>query len=196
MKPPRTSHSRRRFLVGMGITLLLPVGESWAAPSCAVLPPGLRRRIRVGRADFARWRNIVAHHSATLQGNAAMFDAHHRKVHRMENGLAYHFVIGNGRGSGDGRIEVGPRWTLQLQGGHVRSERFNQDSIGICLVGNFEEDVPTPRQLAAFAGLVEYLGRHVLLKRPRFLLHREIPGERTLCPGRAFPAKRMHRMFG
>ena len=96
----------------MGITLLLPLGESCAAPSCSVLPPGLRRRIRVKRADFERWRNIVAYHSATVQGNAAMFDAHHRKVHRMENGFAYDFVIGNGRGSGDGRIEVGPRRSL------------------------------------------------------------------------------------
>ena len=196
MNPPLTFRSRRGFLTGLGITLLLPVRALRAAPPGVVLSANLRRRIRVDGANFARWRNIVGHHSATVQGNAATFDAYHRNVHHMENGLAYHFVIGNGRGSRDGQIEVGPRWTRQLQGGHVHSERFNQDSIGICLVGNFEEEIPTPRQIAAFTGLVEFLRSEVLPETPQFLLHREIPGERTLCPGRAFPAKRMHRLFG
>lgn len=113
----------------------------------------------------------------------------------MENGLAYHFVIGNGTDSVDGRIEIGSRWTRQIQGGHVRSVRFNEDSIGICLVGNFEETQPTYPQLVAFIELVGFLRREVLPKPPKFFLHREIPGEHTLCPGRGFPAKRMHRLF-
>ena len=193
MKPP--PHRRRRFLARLGISLILPGWGLQAAPR-AVLSAKLRRRIWRDQVDYSRWRNIVGHHSATGQGNAAIFDAYHRNVHHMENGLAYHFVIGNGTDSGDGQIEIGPRWFRQIQGGHVRSERFNQDSIGICLVGNFEETIPTPRQIAAFISLVDFLRQSVLPKPPQFLVHREIPGERTLCPGRAFPAKRMHRLFG
>src|SRR3974390_2523242 len=65
-----------------------------------------------------RWRWLVIHHSGTEYGNAAIYDRQHRE-RGMENGLAYHFVIGNGVDSGDGEIEIGPRWLKQLKGGHV-----------------------------------------------------------------------------
>ncbi|MBN2712959.1 MAG: hypothetical protein JXR97_11105, partial [Planctomycetes bacterium] len=66
------------------------------------------------------WRYIVIHHSSTASGNAAKFDREHRSgEHPMENGMAYHFVIGNGNGSEDGLVEVGERWKKQLPGGHV-----------------------------------------------------------------------------
>ncbi|MBE7500152.1 MAG: N-acetylmuramoyl-L-alanine amidase [Verrucomicrobiales bacterium] len=97
---------------------------------------------------------------------------------------------------GDGQIEIGPRWTQQIQGGHVRSLAGNEDSIGICLVGNFEVSRPTTRQLAALVELVKFLRQEVLPRRPEFLVHRELSGESTLCPGRLFPASRMHRLCG
>ena len=43
-----------------------------------------------------RWQYIVVHNSGTRQGNARVFDYYHRHVRQMRNGLAYHFVIGNG----------------------------------------------------------------------------------------------------
>ena len=68
-------------------------------------------------------------------GTVKGMDRYHREVRHMENGLAYHFVIGNGSGMGDGDIGIGSRWTKQLDGGHLTSERQNQVSLGICLVG-------------------------------------------------------------
>ncbi|MCZ7635286.1 MAG: hypothetical protein M5U12_04070 [Verrucomicrobia bacterium] len=53
-----------------------------------------------------------------------------------------------------------------------------------------------PRQLAAFEELVKFLRQEVLPRRPDFLVHRELSGESTLCPGRLFPTARMHRLFG
>ncbi|MHB1310217.1 MAG: N-acetylmuramoyl-L-alanine amidase [Limisphaerales bacterium] len=157
---------------------------------------GLESRIRLPRQTFSRWRRIIGHHSATASGNAAKFDAYHRRTRLMENGLGYHFLIGNGSDSGDGQIEIGTRWTRQIQGGHVRSLEYNEDSIGICLVGNFEVTRPTPKQLAAFTELVKFLRQEVLPKRPEFLVHRELKGERTLCPGKLFPVAQMHQLFG
>ena len=61
----------------------------------------------------SQWQRIVVHHSAIKYGNATKYDATHRS-RGMKNGLAYHFVIGNGIDSGDGEIEVGPRWKKQL----------------------------------------------------------------------------------
>jgi N-acetyl-anhydromuramyl-L-alanine amidase AmpD len=143
----------------------------------------------------AKWKHIIGHHSATRNGNAAIFDRYHREVRHMEHGLGYHFIIGNGTDSADGAIEIGPRWTEQLRGGHVKSLAWNENSIGICLVGNFEATRPTPKQMAALEQLIAYLRNDLLNGKPTLRLHREIKGEQTLCPGRNFPAKRIHKLF-
>ena len=85
-----------------------------------------------------RWRYIIVHNSGTRQGNAKAFDYYHRFVRRMPNGLAYHFVIGNGTSSGDGEIEIGNRWRRQINGGHVHSDYLNSIALGICLVRRFQ----------------------------------------------------------
>lgn len=142
-----------------------------------------------------RWRWIVAHHSAIKQGNAAIYGRAHLQ-RGMENGLAYHFVIGNGVDSGDGQIEIGPRWMRQIKGGHVHREEINEVGIGICLVGNFTETRPTTRQMQAFRELMDYLRADVVGPRIRFAVHKEIDIGRTACPGRNFPTSEMHRLYG
>ena len=137
----------------------------------------------------------MGHHSGIKYGNAVIFDRAHRE-RGMENGLAYHFVIGNGIDSGDGEIEIGPRWFRQIQGGHVHREDVNEVGVGICLVGNFEETKPTPKQLMAFRELVGYLRSDVVGKNVKFAVHREIDPGRTVCPGRFFPIAEMHRRYG
>lgn len=149
-------------------------------------------RLRVGPN---RWRWIVAHHSAIPQGNAAIYGRAHRE-RGMENGLAYHFVIGNGIDSGDGEIEIGPRWMRQIKGGHVHREDINEVGIGICLVGNFEQTRPTAKQMLAFQELMDYLRSNVVGTRIRFAVHKEIDPGRTACPGRFFPTAQMHRLYG
>jgi LysM repeat protein len=142
------------------------------------------------------WKYVVIHHSGTRSGNARIFHHYHLRSRGMENGLAYHFVIGNGTDSGDGEIEVGPRWTRQLQGGHLASEALNEISIGICFVGDFNRTRPTRRQIAALVELMNYLQIRMPDSRPKFRLHREINTRPTDCPGRLFPAAAMHRLFG
>jgi LysM repeat protein len=144
------------------------------------------------------WKYIVVHHSGSDSGNAKIFDYYHRS-RGMENGLAYHFVIGNGSESGDGEIEVGGRWPKQLKGGHLRSDEQNELAIGICLVGNFDKDRPTRKQIAALIELVNYLNKRVVAAgypRPKFVLHRDINIRPTDCPGKNFPAAAMYKMFG
>ncbi len=118
-------------------------------------------------------------------------DAHHRHVRRFPRGLAYHFVIGNGRGLGDGEIEVGPRWTRQQPGAHVVSTLRDESThalwddvaIGIVLVGNFEEAAPTRRQLATLTELVTSLRRRFQIAPARVFGHGEVEGAHTACPG-------------
>lgn len=139
------------------------------------------------------WTTIVAHHSAIKYGNAKIYDQAHRK-RGMKNGLAYHFIIGNGIDSGNGQIEMGPRWLKQQNGGHVRSYQVNQRAIGICLVGNFEQSVPSPAQMQAFMQLTDWLTQEVLPHRVRFAGHKDI--EQNLCPGKYFPLAQMHQRYG
>lgn len=142
-----------------------------------------------------RWTYIVGHHSGVDRGNAASYGRYHREERKMENGLAYHFVIGNGIDSGDGEVEIGPRWYKQLQGGHVRNHEVNQNGIGICLVGNFEKHPPTANQMEAFKELVSYLKANVVAPNCKFAVHREIDRNHTVCPGRHFPTAAMHRLY-
>lgn len=143
-----------------------------------------------------RWRHVVVHHSGIAVGNAAKYDAAHRQ-RGMENGLAYHFLIGNGSDSPDGTIEIGPRWRRQLDGGHVRRREFNQRGIGICLVGNFEETRPTARQLETMTALIDWLREDAPLgARPKFTIHRWVDRNHTVCPGKFFPATRMRLRYG
>jgi LysM repeat protein len=140
------------------------------------------------------WKRIVVHHSAIKYGNAKKYDAAHRQ-RGMQNGLAYHFLIGNGIDSGDGEIEIGPRWTKQLLGGHVKSYRLNLTAIGICLVGNFEKSHPSKKQLHAFTQLMDWLQSNALGKKVQFAGHRELKGEQTICPGKHFPLAAMHARY-
>lgn len=174
---------------------LIKIGQRLRIPGDTVDVESVARLLRGTRIQRERWNYIVAHHSATKYGNAEIYDNYHRR-RGMQNGLAYHFVIGNGLDSGDGEIEIGPRWRRQLHGGHVRKWKVNREGIGICLVGNFEKTRPTPRQLEAFTALTQYLGVNVLKNRYKFMVHKEVDPGHTICPGRNFPVRAMHRRFG
>jgi hypothetical protein len=148
--------------------------------------------IRRAPVKRRRWQFIVVHNSGTRQGNARVFDYYHRHVRRMQNGLAYHFVIGNGTSTGNGQVEVGDRWRRQINGGHVHSDYLNNISLGVCLVGDFNRGQPTRAQLDACEELIRYLrdrcgktDRGAIPVRP----HREMNPPRwpTDCPGDDFP---------
>jgi hypothetical protein len=163
------------------------------------LTPGVRRAIDRARVKKGRWKYVIIHNSGTRQGNARIFDTYHRRVRKMRHGLAYHFVIGNGRSSGNGEIEIGPRWTRQLNGGHVASDYLNNIAIGICLVGDLNRDVPTKAQLAALDELIYYLRDRVgKIKGKRAIVrpHKKINPRPTDCPGDRFPYGWLQRRFG
>ena len=143
--------------------------------------------IRRAPVQRARWKFVIVHNSGTRQGSARVFDYYHRHVRRMKNGLAYHFVIGNGTSTRNGQIEIGERWIKQMRGGHVHSDYMNNIGLGICLVGDFNRDQPTRAQLDACEELIKYLQERCgkMQVRP----HREVnpPRWATDCPGDVFP---------
>jgi hypothetical protein len=141
-----------------------------------------RAWIPAARANSWKW--IVIHHSATPSGSASVFDKMHREKGWDE--LGYHFVIGNGTGSGNGQVEVGPRWPKQKWGAHAKTpdNRFNDYGIGICLVGNFDIERPTPQQMESLTRLVTYLMATYHIPPENVIGHNETKS--TDCPGRNF----------
>ena len=133
------------------------------------------------------WRWIVIHHSATHFGSARVFDRAHRA--RGWDELGYHFVIDNGHGGRDGRVEVGSRWIKQKWGAHcggTPNNEYNNYGIGICLVGDFSKTLPSNRQLRSLRKLLIFLMRRYRIPPSNVIGHRDAPGASTACPGNAF----------
>lgn len=143
-----------------------PTSSSWSVPA--------------GRD----WRYIIIHHSATESGSASQF--HRAHLARGWDELGYHFVIDNGKGGPDGRVEVGPRWPKQKHGAHTKTpgNLYNDRGIGICLVGNFMTHMPSSAQVRSMETLVEHLMAEYNIPASRVMGHRDANGTATQCPGR------------
>ena len=88
--------------------------------------------------------------------------------------------------SGDHEIVKSARAGKQLLGGHLKLS-INQSAIGIRLVGNFEQTLDRAlKQRKHSRNSSTRLQRDVLRKRTRWRQHKELPGEKTVCPGKYF----------
>jgi hypothetical protein len=158
--------------------------------TAALVPPGGIRR--------GRWNVIVVHHSESPKSTPAGMDSWHRQ--RGWKGLGYHLVIGNGIGYADGQVFVGTRWRSQSTGAHTGADAgtyfgakrpdnfFNEHGIGICLIGNFEQSGPTPKQMATLQQLIAFLCSQTGIPPTRIYGHGEVT-HKTQCPGRLMQSR-------
>ncbi len=83
------------ILTGLFLLLALYFLYLWIVadpPLAAIVPdPAWKAAAAPGR-----WTQIVVHHTGTAAGTPAAIDRNHREVRKWENGLGYHFLIGNG----------------------------------------------------------------------------------------------------
>ena len=122
--------------------------------------------------------SLIIHHSATTTGCSRVFRTLHRAINGWKD-IGYHFVIGNGTLSEDGEVEEGrPQWAV---GAHAREH--NADTIGICLVGNFNDIFPTEAQMKSLGMLLKNLLSEYKLASSSIILHRDLSGCKTVCPG-------------
>jgi len=159
-----------------------PPPPAVAAPIAPPIAKSTGPRDWIPNVPARPWRWIVIHHSASPSGSMAVFDKEHKA--KGWDGVGYHFVIGNGTNSGDGQVEVTPRWPIQKWGAHAKTpdNRFNEYGIGICLVGNFDMERPTSAQMHSLAKLVGYLMHTYHIPAGNVLGHRDT--KPTECPGR------------
>lgn len=187
----KEANNLRSDRIKVGQKLNVPGGGGSIAGGSSLLAPVIAATNKI-RVDSSRWRYIVCHHSAIEAGNAEVYGRAHKR-RGMENGLAYHFVVGNGRDSGDGEIEIGPRWQKQLQGGHVRNDKVNESGIGICIVGNLQNHRPTTRQRQAVNELIGFLKDGYSRSSVDVTVHKLVDKNHTVCPGKYFPYEDLKR---
>lgn len=139
-----------------------------------------------------RWRAIVIHHSGLPAGSPESIERQHRAWGYAS--LGYHFVIGNGFDYGDGAVHPGPRWRLQQPGAHVverppgaepNADWFNENAIGICLVGNGEKRGFTEAQIRELKELLVELQHACGIPDSAVFMHSDL--SEVASPGRFFP---------
>ena len=158
-----------------------------------LIPKAAPLRLVIPLYPSNKWQYIIIHHSATDVGNALSFDYVHSE-RRQWKGLGYDFVIDNGTsGKEDGQIEVSPRWLHQEDGAHCKAGGMNYKGIGICLVGNFNGDRITPKQMEALVYLVDILKDYYHISNSHILGHGQVEGASTDCPGKKFPWEEFFR---
>ena len=171
-------------MTGRSITPLVDVNTPQAMES--VFTPAVE-------IEQGRWNAIVIHHTGEPSGSPASIDAGHREQGLA--GLGYHFVIGNGVQMGDGEVHAGFRWVDQLAGAHVAGPsgaEWNQNAIGIALVGNGDRRPFTDTQMNRLVALTSELARRLDIPSERIYLHTDLAA--VSSPGRYFEASSLTRI--
>ena len=94
--------------------------------------------------------------------------------------IGYHYVVDRG-----GRVWEGR--DMKYQGAHVKE--CNEGNLGICCLGNFDEQSPSDEQVAALEKLLNVLMNKYGVSVSRVKTHQEWASARTACPGRSLQAE-------
>ncbi len=130
------------------------------------------------------------HHAAVFQPNVnkaiESFDRTHKaRLHKRKNALGYHIAY---------HYIIGEKWETiytrpEASIWYINSDRkSNSESIGVCLVGNFDERGPTPAQMMSLERLIGKLKKKY--KWAKINGHRDINPAKS-CPGRFFPLEEL-----
>ena len=115
---------------------------------------------------------IIIHHSASLMKTTTFEDVKRWHLERGFSDIGYHWVIDRNGELWKGRPE-------SKIGAHCKGH--NRDSIGICVIGNFEIEEPTIAQRYTLKYIIYYLDSRY--KVPSDFKHSELA--KTKCPGRS-----------
>ncbi|XP_039947942.1 peptidoglycan-recognition protein LB-like isoform X1 [Bactrocera neohumeralis] len=124
---------------------------------------------------------VIIHHSYMpsacytradcIKAMRSMQDYH--QLQRGWNDIGYSFAIG-----GDGMIYVGRGFNVI--GAHA--PKYNDRSVGICMIGDWRTELPPPQMLAAAKSLIEFgMAKGYIDAEYKLLAHRQVRD--TECPG-------------
>lgn len=127
---------------------------------------------------------ITVHHDGMTPFTTDDMKSSAGRIETIRNGhrgngwgdIGYHFVIDR-----DGRVWEGR--AINYQGAHVKN--WNEGNLGICCLGNFDEQSPSAEQMAALERHLKFLMRTYGVPKTRVKTHQEWAGAKTACPGKS-----------
>jgi sugar phosphate isomerase/epimerase len=127
--------------------------------------------------NFHLPERIIIHHTAfpsikEYRGFETIRKIQAEHIKRGFSDIGYHFLI-----EPEGKIIVGRN--IYFEGAHTKSK--NKKSVGIALIGNFEEEKPTKKQINSLKKLIFILKRFFNIKKIK--MHKDYNKD-TLCPGK------------
>lgn len=125
-------------------------------------------------------RYIIIHHTGRNNDFPFFIKLRHVFLRGWED-IGYHFLIGNTRPfTIDGKLYQGR--DEAFEGAHALG--YNQCSIGVCLIGNFNKKKPSKNQMETlYTFLVEKIKKHGL-SLESIKGHKELLNTRKKCPGK------------
>jgi hypothetical protein len=123
----------------------------------------------------AVYNTVVIHHSLLYEDDDVSTMQAIQNLHMDDRGWAdigYHFCVGKSGAVYEGR-------SVQVRGTHT--EGHNTGTLGICLLGNFEEEAPIPAQLNSAQEMLNWLA--LRLRITHLAGHRDF-NTITQCPGK------------
>jgi N-acetylmuramoyl-L-alanine amidase len=116
---------------------------------------------------------IVIHHSGNSDSIEKIKNVH-INVNAWED-IGYHYLIDSEGNVINGRSE-------EFWGAHVLNH--NHNSIGICLIGNFDIDFPSEKQIETLLRLLSEKIEELNIFPENVLGHREFQDVKKTCPGK------------
>lgn len=129
-------------------------------------------------------KKLIIHH--THNPNLDLQSTHKLHIERFGwAGIGYNYIIEK-----DGRIYEGRGLKV---GAHAKGN--NKDSIGIALVGNFDEDIPGDIQMKPLIELCIDFMYEYDIEVNKVIGHRELDGVTKSCPGNLFDMNKFREVL-
>lgn len=132
------------------------------------------------RSNYLPVPFVVIHHSAVHTGCKGEecvkavrgYQNYHMDQQKWDD-IGYNFLV-----SPEGEVFEGAGWGIMA----THSPPYNRRSVGICIIGNYMDAVPTQQSLKAVQDLIkEGVQTNEIKQNYRLIGHRQ--GVATLCPG-------------
>lgn len=122
-------------------------------------------------------KKLIIHHSASNGATTKKADIEKWHKQRGFSQIGYHKIIEGNGNVVNGRLEV-------IQGAHAKGA--NVGSLGVCVVGDFEKNMPSATQINALIVVLTDWCKHHKLNEANIYGHFNAPGgsTKTSCPGK------------
>ncbi|MBI2004374.1 N-acetylmuramoyl-L-alanine amidase [Candidatus Pacearchaeota archaeon] len=128
---------------------------------------------------------IAVHHSQRKIDSLKRIKDLHINKYGWED-IGYHYLIDK-----KGKIQKGRN--EKFIGAHVFGH--NKNSLGICLIGNFDEEKPAKKQIQTLLKFLKNKIKKHHLNKKNILGHREFSGAAKTCPGKFIDMNKVREMF-